>query len=212
MKNNRSNIIIKKSDKVRNINGVDIIVPSDHDVVDKDGEPVVIPKSKIKLGKEKQRFVITATGDGKAFSTSVVEVDPEEVKGAKKIKAVKPIEIQTVKKGIPIRLNDVSFSVNSSVLNGICMDILDELVMYLRAKPSMNIAIHGHTDNRGEAQENILLSKERSRQVMDFLINEGINQNRLSCDGFGSTRPKAKNTTEEGRAINRRVEFVIITM
>lgn len=204
--------IIKKSDKVRNINGVDIIVPSDHDVVDKNGKPAVIPKNKIKIGKEKQRFVITATGDGKAFSTSVVEVDPEEVKGAKKIKAVKPIEIQTVKKGIPIRLNDVSFSVNSSVLNGLCMDILDELVMYLRAKPSMKIAIHGHTDDRGEAQENILLSKERSRQVMDFLINEGINKNRLSCDGFGSTKPKATNTTEEGRAINRRVEFVIITI
>lgn len=204
--------IIKKSDKVRNINGVDIIVPSDHDVVDKNGKPAVVPKNKIKIGKEKQRFVITATGDGKAFSTSVVEVDPEEVKGAKKIKAVKPIEIQTVKKGIPIRLNDVSFSVNSSVLNGLCMDILDELVMYLRAKPSMKIAIHGHTDDRGEAQENILLSKERSRQVMDFLINEGINKNRLSCDGFGSTKPKATNTTEEGRAINRRVEFVIITI
>ena len=204
--------VIKKSDKVRNIDGVDMIVPSDHDVVDLDGEAIIMPKKKMKLGKEKQRFVMTATGDGKAFSTSVVEIDPEEVSGAQKIRATKPLEIQTVKKGTPIRLNDVSFSTSSAILNGLCMDVLDELVMYLRAKPIMKIAIHGHTDNRGGAEKNIVLSKERAKQVMSFLINEGIDKNRLSYDGFGANKPKKSNSTEEGRAINRRVEFVIITM
>lgn len=204
--------IIKKSDKVRKINGTDVIVPSDHEVIDQEGETVIVPKKEINLGKEKQRFVMTATGDGKAFSTSVVEVDPKEIIGAKKIRAAKPLEIQTIKKGTPIRLNDISFSTSSSILNGLCMDVLDELVMYLNTKSSMNISIHGHTDNRGEAQENIELSKERAKQVMDFLINEGVNENRLSYDGFGAKKPKVPNTTEEGRAINRRVEFVIITM
>ncbi len=203
--------IIKKSDKVRNIDGVDMIVPSDHDVIDLGGEPIIMPKKKMKLGKEKQRFVMTATGDDMAFSTSVVEVDPEEIAGAKKIRA-KPLEIQTVKKGMPIVLNDVSFSTSSSVLNGVCMDVLDELVMYLRTKPSMRIAIHGHTDNRGNAQDNITLSKDRAKQVMNFIINEGIDKNRLSFNGFGAKKPKTSNSTEEGRAINRRVEFVIITM
>lgn len=204
--------IIKKSDKVRKIDGVDMVVPADHDIIDMDGEPVILPKSKIKTVDEKQRFVITATGDGKAFTTSVVEVDPQEIAGAKKIKATKPMEIQTVKKGQPIRLNDVSFATSSAVLNGVCMDVLDELVTYLKVKPTMTIAIHGHTDNRGSASENITLSKERAKQVMQFLIDNGIDKGRLRSNGFGANKPKTSNSTEEGRAINRRVEFVILTM
>lgn len=204
--------IIKKSDKVRKIDGVDIIVSADHDVVDIQGKPVVVPKKTIEVGKEKQRFVITATGDRTAFTTSVIEIDPEEIAGAKKIRATKPMEIQTVRKGQPIRLNDVSFSTSSSVLNGVCMDVLDELVMYLSAKPTMKISIHGHTDNRGSAQDNIILSKKRAKEVMDFLIGTGIDKNRLSYNGFGATKPKASNTNEEGRSVNRRVEFVILTM
>jgi outer membrane protein OmpA-like peptidoglycan-associated protein len=204
--------IIKKSDKVRKIDGVDLVVSADHDVVDFAGEPIVIPKKKIKLGKEKQRFVLTATGDGKAFTTSVLEIDSKKIAGAKKIRASKPLEIQTIKKGTPIRLNDVSFSTSSSVLNGLCMDVLDELVVYLKVKPSMKISIHGHTDNRGGAQDNIILSKERAKQVMTFLISEGIDKSRLSYNGFGAKKPKESNLTEEGRAINRRVEFVILSM
>jgi outer membrane protein OmpA-like peptidoglycan-associated protein len=176
------------------------------------GEPVVVSKKDEKSGKEKQRFVMTATGDGKAFATAVVEIDPEEINGAKKIRAKKPMEIQTIKKGEPIRLNDVNFATNSSVLNGMSMDVLDELVMFLKAKNTMKIAIHGHTDNRGNAQTNLTLSKGRAKEVMEFLIASGIDKSRLSYDGFGSQKPKSSNSTEEGRAINRRVEFVILAM
>ena len=204
--------IINKSDKVRKIGGVDIVVASDHDVVDIQGEPTVVLKEKTQLGTEKQRFIITATGEGKVFTTSVLEIDPGEIAGAKKIRATEPMEIQTVRKGQPIRLNDVSFSTSSAVLNGICMDVLDELVMYLSTKVHMKIAIHGHTDNRGNDQENIILSKNRAKEVMDFLINNGIEENRLSYNGFGASKPKESNTNEKGRSINRRVEFVILTM
>ena len=73
----------------------------------------------------------------------------------------------------------------------------------------MKIAIHGHTDNRGDASENLVLSKERAKAVMKFLIANGIDQSRLTYNGFGSSKPKSSNFSEDGRLLNRRVEFVI---
>ena len=201
--------IIKKTDKVRNIDGVDIVVPEDHEVIDLGGEAVVMPKEKSEDGIEKQRLVVNATGDGKAFSTKVVEIDPNEVDGAKKIYPKEPIKIETLAKDKPIRLNEVNFSTSSSILNGKSMDILDELVGFLKLKPSMKIEIHGHTDNRGGAQNNLELSKNRAKSVMEFLIQNNIAANRLSYKGFGQTKPKLSNSTEKDRALNRRVEFVI---
>lgn len=89
------------------------------------------------------------------------------------------------------------------------MDVLDELVVYLNLKNNMKIAIHGHTDNRGDAGENLALSKERAKAVMKFLIANGIDQSRLTYNGFGSSKPKSSNSSENGRLLNRRVEFVI---
>lgn len=199
--------IIKKSDKVRKIDGVDMVVPSDHEIVDMVGEAVVVPKKSEE--DLKQRFVVTATGDGKAFSTKTLEIDPKEVDGAKKVYPKDPIKIETLSKDKPIRLNEVNFSTSSAILNGKSMDILDELVNFLKMKPSMKIEIHGHTDNRGVASVNLTLSRNRAKSVMQFLIDSGIDATRLSFKGFGQTKPKASNSTEEGRLTNRRVEFVI---
>lgn len=201
--------IIKKSDKVRSIDGVDMVVPTGHEIVDLGGEAVVMKKDEAK--EAKQRFVVNATGDGKAFSTKVVEVNPDSVDGAKKIYAKDGITIETLAKNKPIRLNEVNFSTSSNILNGKSMDILDELVTFLKLKPSMVIEIHGHTDNRGDNSKNLDLSKRRAKSVMDFLVYNGIDSTRLASKGFGPNKPKASNKTEKGRAFNRRVEFVIKT-
>tara|TARA_B100000674_G_scaffold119110_1_gene90410 strand:+ start:4093 stop:6522 length:2430 start_codon:yes stop_codon:yes gene_type:complete len=199
--------VIKKSDKVREIEGKDVVVPSDHEIVDVNGEQKVVPMKN--EGNEKQRFVVSATGDGKAFSTKVVEIDPDEVDGAKKIYPKEPIKIETLSKDKPIRLNEVNFATNSFVLNGKSMDILDELVNYLKLKSTMQIEIHGHTDNVGDSKKNLLLSQNRADAVMKFLISSGISPERLSAKGFGQTKPNKSNATEKGRAFNRRVEFII---
>ena len=89
------------------------------------------------------------------------------------------------------------------------MDILDELVNYLKLKPSMQIEIHGHTDNVGDAKKNLILSQNRAEAVMNFLAFSGISTKRLSAKGFGQTKPNRSNKTEKGRAFNRRVEFVV---
>ena len=145
----------------------------------------------------------------KAFSTKVIEIDPEEVDGAKKVYPKEPIKIETLSKNKPIRLNEVNFATNSFVLNGKSMDILDELVLFLKLKPSMEIEIHGHTDNIGNSNKNLVLSQNRAESVMQFIISNGISKERLSAKGFGQEKPNKSNNTIKGRAYNRRVEFVI---
>lgn len=199
--------IIKKSDSVRKIDGLDIVLSSGDEIVVMEGKAVVIKKNNDE--DFKQRFVVTATGDGKAFSTKTLEIDPKEVDGASKIYPKDPIKIETLNKNKPIRLNEVNFTTSSSILNSKCMDILDELVNFLKLKSSMKIEIHGHTDNKGSASDNLGLSKNRAQSVMQFLIDNGIDSSRLSFKGFGQAKPKASNSTELGRLTNRRVEFVI---
>lgn len=199
--------IIKKSDKIRQIDGVDYVVSIDNEVLDIGGEAVIVQKKATE--KEKQRYVVSATGKGKAFSTAVLEVDPDSIDGSEKIYAKEAMQIETLAKNKPIRLNEVNFYTNSTILSGKCMDVLDELVVYLNLKNNMKIAIHGHTDNRGDASENLVLSKERAKAVMKFLIANGIDQSRLTYNGFGSSKPKSSNFSEDGRLLNRRVEFVI---
>ena len=87
---------------------------------------------------------------------------------------------------------------------------LDELVEVLKEFPSIIIKIKGHTDNVGNYLANMALSKERAKNVYSYLIDKGIDPNRLSYDGYGSSMPFTDNFTEEDKAINRRVEFVIM--
>jgi outer membrane protein OmpA-like peptidoglycan-associated protein len=76
--------------------------------------------------------------------------------------------------------------------------------------PSLKVEISGHTDNLGNATENIKLSTNRAKAVVDYLVNKGIAANRLTYKGFGSTKPIADNGTEKGRAKNRRTEFTVV--
>ena len=74
----------------------------------------------------------------------------------------------------------------------------------------MEIAIHGHTDDRGDDNYNLNLSKNRAEAVYKYLTSQGaIAKERLSFEGFGEKKPVATNETPEGRQINRRVEFVV---
>ena len=72
-----------------------------------------------------------------------------------------------------------------------------------------NVDIEGHTDDVGRAEENLDLSKRRASVVADYLIEKGVSSKRLHPRGFGQERPKAQNSTAEGRALNRRTEFTV---
>ena len=88
---------------------------------------------------------------------------------------------------------------------------LDEVAMLLNKYSSMNVRLEGHTDNTGDADANLELSKNRASNVLDYLVSKGVSANRLSSVGFGQDRPIESNDTDEGRANNRRTELVIIS-
>jgi outer membrane protein OmpA-like peptidoglycan-associated protein len=208
--NESEEVVLKKGEKIRKVNEEKIVVPVDHKIiVEKNKQKVVKIEKKTGEKSEKQKFLVSATGDGMAFTTESIEVDPLEVDGVVKIND-KKIKIQRFKKGEAIRLNEVNFAVNSSLLNSKCMMVLDELITFLNTKPKVSIAIYGHTDNVGSEVKNLTLSDKRAKEVKDFLIDNGVNPDRLKHQGFGSTRPRKSNTNEANRAINRRVEFVIL--
>ena len=73
----------------------------------------------------------------------------------------------------------------------------------------MEVAIYGHTDAVGSDNDNLSLSESRARSVKDYLVLSGISTSRLAFKGFGESRPVSTNDTKEGKAQNRRTEFVI---
>jgi len=89
-------------------------------------------------------------------------------------------------------------------------NIIEDLYTLLKENSGLKISIEGHTDNEGDAIQNLTLSKNRANAVMNALISKGIDKTRLTAKGLGQTKPIADNTTEEGKAKNRRVEIVKI--
>jgi outer membrane protein OmpA-like peptidoglycan-associated protein len=103
------------------------------------------------------------------------------------------------------------FETGSSELNMDSKQSLDQIYQILQEQPRLYLNIEGHTDNIGTHESNLLLSRNRARAVELYLVNKGIAQDRLKSMGFGQTRPVVDNTTKEGRAKNRRVEFVLMS-
>lgn len=118
-------------------------------------------------------------------------------------------EIKPVEVGNSYRLNDVYFETNSFELSPETKSILDGFIEFLQENPAIKVSIQGHTDNVGNDEGNLKLSDNRARSVYEYLIERSINAARLSYKGFGETKPLVSNDTPEGRAKNRRTEFVI---
>ena len=87
---------------------------------------------------------------------------------------------------------------------------LDQLGQMMKDNPSIKIKVLGHTDNIASDAYNITLSEKRAESVTKYLTDKGIDASRLSAIGFGKRMPVADNNTEEGRALNRRVEIQLI--
>jgi OOP family OmpA-OmpF porin len=87
--------------------------------------------------------------------------------------------------------------------------LLDRLIETALRCPNVNIEIAGHTDADGEAGFNQTLSEKRAQAVMDYLVKTGLPASRFTSTGYGSTQPIASNDTDEGKAQNRRIDFVV---
>ncbi len=111
--------------------------------------------------------------------------------------------------GMVSLLKPIEFDYGKARIKPVSFPILQEVATLMRARDNIKIAIQGHTDTVGSHAFNMELSKARARSVMEYLVSQGIDGTRLSSEGFGPDRPVAPNNTEEGRARNRRVDFVI---
>lgn len=107
-------------------------------------------------------------------------------------------------------LQAIEFQTGRAVILKESFPILDEVVTLLTARPTLRLGLYGHTDDRGRPAMNLDLSRQRARACLQYLVERGIDEKRLEADGFGHTKPVADNTTDAGRAKNRRVEFKIL--
>jgi outer membrane protein OmpA-like peptidoglycan-associated protein len=112
--------------------------------------------------------------------------------------------------GKVVILKNIYFESDKAELLPRSYEEMDKLAQILRENSTMYIEVIGHTDNIGDANYNLSLSKRRAGQVMDYLIRNGIEAKRLQSNGFGSGQPIAPNDVEETRKMNRRVEFRIL--
>lgn len=104
---------------------------------------------------------------------------------------------------------EVLFELNKSNLRSEHFGILNPIVEYLILHPERSVKISGHTDNTGSEAHNLNLSKKRADVVAEYLVNNGVDINRVETFGLGSSKPIMANTSNEGRKKNRRVELLI---
>ena len=120
------------------------------------------------------------------------------------------IGLDPVEPGMITILNNIFFETDSFDLKSQSKSQLDEIAAFMNKNPGLVIEIGGHTDNKGSELHNNELSQKRAVSVVRQLIDQGISQSRLKSKGYGFSKPVADNSTEEGRAINRRTEFKIL--
>ncbi|QES89987.1 OmpA family protein [Rhizosphaericola mali] len=132
-------------------------------------------------------------------------------KQAEDIKTQVPgAKVERVDEGITVEFSSkVLFGFDSYSLTDASKSTLNNLITVLNKYPDTNLEIQGHTDNKGTAEYNQNLSVQRATSVADYLKANGVSAARITTKGYGMTAPKYSNDTEEGRAGNRRVEFLI---
>lgn len=151
--------------------------------------------------------VVTVKKEGHVFDTRSFSVEDTVRRGRAEV----DMTVHKVAVGKSYRVNDIKYATNSAEITKASEYILDELIAFLKDNPGMRIRIEGHTDNVGRLDDNMKLSDDRANNVMRYLVGKGISASRLSYKGLGPTRPVASNDTPEGRAQNRRTEFVIVS-
>jgi len=107
-----------------------------------------------------------------------------------------------------IIVNGIKFDVNKATLKPESMGPINKIYQLMEKNPDLKFSVEGHTDTDGGEAANLKLSKARGKTVMDKLISMGIANDRLKSNGYGESKPLDNNGTPEGKANNRRVEFV----
>ncbi len=194
------------SKKIKDMDTAIIQKVRDTVVIEKESQRIVerIVKDTIRIKEVVMDKTLDRDGDGVADADDKcpdLKGDPANY-GCPKIK-------EKSRKVFNRALRGIQFETNLAVIKSVSYPILQEVVAVMKENPDYQVEIIGHTDNVGGAEYNLELSEKRSASVARFLENNGINSSRISTSGMGLSRPVATNETPEGRALNRRVEFVV---
>jgi len=153
-----------------------------------------------------KNYAIAVQAEDYLFHSENMNISESEVNR----EIINDIRLKRVEVGQSIVLNNIFFDTGAAELRPESYAELGILYKLMVDNPSLKIEISGHTDNVGSAGLNQRLSERRARAVVDFLIDRGIDPERLTFKGYGFDRPIASNETAEGRQMNRRTEFEII--
>ncbi len=153
----------------------------------------------------KEPLVLNVEQDGVAFQARIIDstrvqhgtVDNEHML------------VNQIQSNNPYTIEDIHFESNSAVIMDGSKFMLNEFSRFLMKNASYSVVIQGHTDNSGDKDNNLRLSNERALSVKNYLISKGVPTSRLDHKGFGDTIPLESNSTQKGRAKNRRTEFIL---
>lgn len=160
---------------------------------------------KLVLDTQKQ-YGLTAQRKGYQASGMVIDLTKDtQYRELRREVLLSPIEI-----GQKITLNTIRFAQSKYDLLPASLPELDRIAQMMTENSTMEILLEGHTDNVGDFDANVQLSKDRVEEVKRYLATKDIAANRIQTKGYGPTRPISANTTEESRKQNRRVEFTIL--
>jgi len=155
-----------------------------------------------------KNYSIRATADHYFAISENLNLDSLIKAGYKEIH--KDLYLVPIEVGQVVRLNNVFFDFDKWDLRPESFIELNRVVKLLTENPSIEIEMSAHTDSRGSDEYNFKLSDNRARSVMEYIISKGIDPGRITSHGYGETKPVATNDTDEGRQLNRRVEFKIL--
>ncbi|MFN4235462.1 MAG: OmpA family protein [Bacteroidia bacterium] len=159
-------------------------------------------------------YNISYEAEGYLFKSENIDI-PED---ANYFQVNKAIELEAIQVGSKIVLNNIFFDFDKATLRDISKVELEKLTKLMELNTQMKVEISGHTDAKGNEDYNLKLSQDRAQAVVDYLINRGIDKNRMIAKGYGKLKPIAPNynadgsENPEGMQLNRRVELKILSI
>lgn len=142
------------------------------------------------------------------YLSKTVELNEEDLKSESTL--IRDIYLLPLAEGVSFTLEKIYFETSKYELLQESFKELDELVSVMKANRGMRIKVEGHTDNVGDFDKNLELSRKRAQAVKDYLRSKGIDEGRVEVQGYGQTRPVTSGQSEEEKSKNRRVEIVIL--
>ncbi|MBL7931526.1 MAG: OmpA family protein, partial [Bacteroidia bacterium] len=158
--------------------------------------------------KKKNDIVLTVKKDDVAFNVKLIKAS--EMPAPHEEPPLVNLEVKEAKKGSSFVIDNILYATNSAEIKEDSKVILESFAQYLKENPNIKVEIQGHTDNVGNIKDNEALSSNRAYSVKAMIEGFGIDGKRIQAKGFGPNKPIADNRTEEGRAKNRRTEFLIL--